>query len=40
MKGQNTDFDSIEKEFKYTKELMWLMKECGKVNAGEFKVGK
>ena len=40
MKGQNTDFDSIEKEFKYTKEFMCLMKECGKVNTDEVKVGK
>ena len=40
MKGPNTDFDSIEKEFKYTKEFMCLMKEGGKVNTDEFKVGK
>ena len=40
MKGPNTDFDSIEKEFKYTKEFICLMKERGKVNIDEFKVGK
>ena len=37
MKGANTDF---EKEFKYTKEFMCLMKNGGKVNTDEFKVGK
>ena len=39
MKG-NTDFDSTEKEFKYTKELMGLIKAVSKVNTEEFKVEK
>ena len=36
----NTDFDSIEKECKYTKEFMDLMKLDGYVNTEEFKSGK
>ena len=39
MKG-NTDFDNIEKEFRYTREFMSLMKAGGVVNTDEFKVEK
>ena len=39
MKG-NTDFDNIEKEFRYTREFMSLMKAGGVVNTEEFKVEK
>ena len=39
MKG-NTDFDSIEREFKYTKEFMGLIKAGSKVNTEEFKAEK
>ena len=37
MKG-NTDFDNIEKELRYTREFMSLMKAGGLVNTEEFKV--
>ena len=39
MRG-NTDFDNIEKEFRYTREFMSLMKAGGVVNTEEFKVEK
>ena len=31
------EFDSIEKDFKYNKDLMGLIKEKGKIDAEEFK---
>ena len=39
MKG-NTDFDNIEKEFRYTREFMSLVKAGGVVNTNGFKVKK
>ena len=39
MKG-NTDFDNIEKEFRYTREFMSLMKAGGVVGTEELKVEK
>ena len=37
---KSVDFESIENEFRYTKECMGLIKERGKVMAGEFSNSK
>ena len=39
MKG-SVEFDKIEKEFRYTREFMGLIKEKGKIDVEEFKLTK